>query len=89
MPDGRRRQAPPGAPWGAGRRAATGGRLEVLCGPMFSGKTSELLRRVLAEEARGREVVLVKSAKDTRYAVDRVVSRGFRPSDRPLTARSC
>ena len=56
---------------------------------MFSGKTSELLRRVLAEEARGREVVLVKSAKDTRYAVDRVVSRGFRPSDRPSTARSC
>ena len=49
------------APAAAGAAAATRGqgRLEVLCGPMFSGKTSELLRRVSAARDAGVKVALV------------------------------
>src|SRR4051794_13439520 len=46
------------------------GGLEVLCGPMFSGKTDELIARV---RAAGRAVVF-KPAVDTRHPIDRVVS---------------
>jgi thymidine kinase len=45
------------------------GALEVLCGPMFSGKTDELIAR-----ARAREALVFKPAIDTRHPRDRVVS---------------
>ena len=50
------------------------GRLEIIVGPMFAGKTSELLRRM--DEARqcGSKVALIKSATDDRYAKDAVVT---------------
>lgn len=50
------------------------GRLEVVCGPMFSGKTEELLRRVRRSQIARLPTVLVKPAIDTRYAVGDVVS---------------
>lgn len=51
------------------------GTLEVVCGPMFSGKSTELLKRVLCARAlEGREVLVIKPAFDTRYAATRVVS---------------
>ena len=50
------------------------GRLEVICGPMFSGKTEELLRRVRRSQIARLPTVLVKPAIDTRYAVCDVVS---------------
>lgn len=43
-----------------------GGRLELIVGPMFSGKTTELLRRVHRYRLAGRRVLLLKSIKDTR-----------------------
>ena len=58
------------------------GWIEVVCGPMFSGKTEELIRRLrLAAIARQR-VQVFKSAKDNRYAVQEVVSH----SDRRLNS---
>jgi len=42
-------------------------RLEVITGPMFSGKTEELLRRLRREEIAGKTVKLVRPAIDTRY----------------------
>jgi thymidine kinase len=42
-------------------------RLEVICGPMFSGKTEELLRRLRREQIAGKKVLLVKPYLDTRY----------------------
>lgn len=42
-------------------------RLEVIVGPMFSGKTEELLRRLRREEIAGRSIALVRPAIDTRY----------------------
>lgn len=50
------------------------GRLEVICGPMFSGKTEELLRRIRRSQIAKLPTVLVKPATDTRYAVGDVVS---------------
>lgn len=46
------------------------GRIEVICGCMFSGKTTELIRRLRAAEASGRRVVGVKPARDTRSGED-------------------
>lgn len=48
--------------------------LEVICGPMFSGKTEELIRRVRrVEYARMRSIVF-KPHIDTRYSETQVVS---------------
>ncbi|KAG2442374.1 hypothetical protein HXX76_002460 [Chlamydomonas incerta] len=41
---------------------------------MFAGKTTRLIERVREAEASGRRTVVVKSAVDTRYAVDHVVT---------------
>lgn len=43
------------------------GRLEVICGPMFVGKTTELIRRIRAAEASGLSVLAVKHQLDDRY----------------------
>ena len=43
------------------------GAIELVVGPMFAGKSTELLRRVRAYEARGLRVAVVKSDRDTRY----------------------
>ena len=50
------------------------GRLEVVCGPMFSGKTEELLRRVRRAHIAKLPVALFKPATDTRYDNVQVVS---------------
>ncbi len=50
------------------------GRVEVVCGPMFAGKTEELLRRVRRAVIAGRHVVVVSHALDTRHGADRLAS---------------
>ncbi|KAM7270603.1 hypothetical protein ACFE04_029817 [Oxalis oulophora] len=50
------------------------GEVHVIVGPMFAGKTTALLRRIKLETTKGRNVMMVKSSKDTRYAIDSVVS---------------
>mmetsp|Transcript_12919 Transcript_12919/g.23445 ORF Transcript_12919/g.23445 Transcript_12919/m.23445 type:complete len:246 (+) Transcript_12919:2-739(+) len=50
------------------------GRLEVIMGPMFAGKTSALLERIRVEEKTGKSVLVIKSATDTRYSTDAIVS---------------
>src|SRR4051812_40247873 len=50
------------------------GRIEVVCGPMFAGKTEELLRRVRRAEVAGRRVIVVNHALDIRHGSDRVAS---------------
>src|SRR5580765_4922662 len=51
-----------------------GGWLEVVCGPMFSGKSEELLRRLRRAEIAGQRALIVKPAVDDRYDVGHVVS---------------
>ncbi|CBI28409.3 unnamed protein product, partial [Vitis vinifera] len=41
---------------------------------MFAGKTTALLRRIKSESNNGRNVAMIKSSKDTRYATDSIVT---------------
>ncbi|GMI66277.1 thymidine kinase 1a [Hibiscus trionum] len=50
------------------------GEIHVFIGPMFAGKTTSLLRRIKSESNNGRNVAMIKSSKDTRYAINSVVS---------------
>ena len=50
------------------------GRIEVICGPMFSGKSEELLRRLNRASIAKRKFELFKPAIDDRYSEDEVVS---------------
>jgi len=54
------------------------GRIEVICGPMFSGKSEELLRRLKRADIAKRKYALVKPAIDSRYSEDEVVSHSGR-----------
>ena len=51
-----------------------GGWLEVVCGPMYSGKSEELIRRLRRAEIAGQRVLVVKAGFDDRYDVAHVVS---------------
>lgn len=48
--------------------------LEVICGPMFSGKSEELIRRLRRARIARQRLQVFKPAIDDRYAVDRIVS---------------
>ncbi len=50
------------------------GRLEVICGSMFSGKTEELLRRLKRAVIAGQKISLFKPAIDRRFHDQMVVS---------------
>lgn len=50
------------------------GSIEVVCGPMFSGKTEELIRRVRRAQIARQKIQIFKPAIDTRYSVKEVVS---------------
>ncbi len=50
------------------------GWLEVVCGPMFAGKTSHLLARHAELVATGVAVRVFKPARDTRYSEDSIVT---------------
>jgi thymidine kinase len=52
----------------------SGGFLEVVCGPMFSGKSEELMRRVRRSEIAGLRVAIFKPAIDDRFDASDVVS---------------
>jgi len=48
--------------------------LEVVCGPMFSGKTEELIRRIRRVEYARMRAIVFKPEIDTRYDKDMIVS---------------
>lgn len=50
------------------------GRLQVVCGPMFAGKSEELLRRVRRARLAGLAVEVVNHAWDERHGAGRVAS---------------
>ena len=64
------------SPSGPSRSSAGGGNngsLELLLGPMYSGKTTELARRFRRAAAAGKKCILLKWAKDRRYCDSRHV----------------
>jgi len=52
------------------------GWIEVICGPMFSGKSEELIRRLRRAMIARKRVQVFKPIIDTRYAMDEIVSHG-------------
>jgi len=50
------------------------GRVEVVCGSMFSGKTEELIRRLRRAQFAKQKVEIFKPAIDVRYSEEEVVS---------------
>lgn len=50
------------------------GRIEVICGSMFSGKTEELIRRMKRAKFAKQKVEIFKPTIDTRYSEENVVS---------------
>ncbi len=53
------------------------GFIEVVCGPMFAGKTEELIRRIKRLEYAKQSVLVFKPKIDTRYAVGEIVSHNL------------
>jgi len=52
------------------------GWIEVICGPMFSGKSEELIRRLRRARIARKRVQVFKPVIDTRYSADEIVSHG-------------
>lgn len=52
------------------------GWIEVICGPMFSGKSEELIRRLRRSMIARKRVQVFKPVIDDRYAIDEIVSHG-------------
>ena len=61
----------PFAHWSQAHRP---GRIEVVCGSMFSGKTEELIRRMRRAQFAKQRVEIFKPSIDTRYSEEDVVS---------------
>jgi thymidine kinase len=52
----------------------THGRIEIVCGSMFSGKTEELIRRLRRAQIAQQKVQVFKPAIDDRYHLEKVTS---------------
>ncbi len=55
-------------------RPCSGGRIEVICGCMFSGKTEELIRRLNHVQIARQKLRAFTPSRDTRYRADSLVS---------------
>lgn len=54
------------------------GWVEVICGPMFAGKSEELIRRIKRIEYAKKKIIVFKPLIDNRYSEDEVVSHNKR-----------
>ncbi|MFC1841609.1 thymidine kinase [Candidatus Dependentiae bacterium] len=50
------------------------GSLEVICGPMFSGKSEELIRRLKRAQIAKQKVLTCKHSLDNRYMIECIIS---------------
>ncbi|XP_013785523.1 thymidine kinase, cytosolic-like isoform X2 [Limulus polyphemus] len=48
------------------------GQIQIIFGPMFSGKTTELIRRLKRYEVANHSCLMIKYANDTRYSAEQV-----------------
>lgn len=67
---------------------ASHGKLEVICGPMFAGKSEELIRRLIRADIAHQKILVVKPIIDTRGASETITSHNgttyeARPIDTP------
>lgn len=67
----------------------TNGYLEIIYGPMFSGKSTELIRRIRISRAINKKVLVVKPIIDDRYMTDRIVSHNFDSEECKVVKKLC
>ncbi len=60
--------------WGVKSANMTRGSLEVFAGPMYAGKTTLLLQRVLWLDHQQKKILVIKPSKDNRYNEDTIVT---------------
>lgn len=61
------------------------GRIEIIAGCMWSGKTEALIRRLLKCQIAGQKIQIFKPASDTRFAETQIVSRtGYKMDATPV-----
>lgn len=66
-------------------RLSSGGRIEVICGCMYSGKTEELIRRLHHVKIARQQLQAFTPKRDTRYATGNLVSHnGVRIEAQPI-----
>ena len=63
------------------------GIIEVICGPMFSGKTEELIRRLVRAQIAKKTVHIFKHSTDNRYSEDYIVSHNKNHLNHPIKHR--
>ena len=54
------------------------GTIEVICGPMFAGKSEELIRRIKRLQYAKKNVIVFKPKIDNRYSEDEICSHAMR-----------
>ena len=54
------------------------GCIEIICGPMFSGKTEELIRRLVRAQIAKQKVAIFKPSTDNRFEKEYIVSHNQR-----------
>lgn len=57
------------------------GRIEVITGPMFAGKTEELIRRLTRAQYANQKIIVFKPEIDNRYSDNKVVSHNGKEID--------
>jgi thymidine kinase len=65
------------------------GWIEVICGPMFSGKSEELIRRLRRAMIARKRVEVFKPVIDNRYSADEIVSHGDLRMNSQTVANAC
>ena len=70
----------------------TKGKLEVICGSMFSGKSEELIRRLRRTQIAGKKTIAFKHSLDNRKTTEYVISHNGSqipafPIDDPMTIK--
>jgi thymidine kinase len=48
------------------------GQIELIIGPMFAGKSTELIRRVKRYKISGKKALNIKYSEDTRYSKENI-----------------
>lgn len=65
------------------------GKIYIICGPMFSGKTEELLRRIRRAQYANKKILVCKHSIDDRYEKQYIVSHlGDKTKAEPLHSGS-
>ena len=55
-------------------QASKGGWIEIICGPMFAGKTEELIRRITRMDYAKKKYIVFKPSIDNRYSFSEIAS---------------